>query len=253
MTTEETTNKPTFPRRKRRRRRRRKVFRGDRRSKDKTTSVQSPETLRAYICPPPNYPLPKVQSTTTRNRNPDNKSNESLNDYISKLPEQLIKNLYSGMGGQPSRISSNGRLIQLTIRALKQESRLTSLLKGLHQRDKQALIILLQCGGIAHKKEFIDELNLSLGGNESEWNRSMKQLSLKGLVAISETKGDNFFYLIPHFLVGPLADSLKKELKLPTFNHEEMRIIDQRSFTPPFDFSLMTLATYIDQHPPRLT
>ena len=123
MTTEEMSGKPNFPRRKRRRRRRRKVFRGnDRRAKDKTTSVQSPETLRSLICPPPNYPIQKVQGSTTRTRSGDNKSNESLNEYIAKLPEQMVKNLYSGMGGQPNRISSDGRLIQLTIRAIKQES-----------------------------------------------------------------------------------------------------------------------------------
>ena len=46
---------------------------------------------------------------------------------------------------------------------------------------------------------------------------------------------------------------MQEELKLPHFEHEDVRIIDHRPFTPPFDFSLITLASYIDQHPPRLT
>jgi hypothetical protein len=32
-----------------------------------------------------------------------------------------------------------------------------------------------------------------------------------------------------------------------------MRVVNHQPFSPPLDFSLVTLATYIDQHPPRLT
>ena len=124
------------------------------------------------------------------------KDSAILTDYLSKLPNEIVENLYSGMGGQPKRLSSKARLIQLTVRALSQENRISGLLKGLHQRDRQALCILLQCGGVAHNKEFIDELVLSLAGSENEWLRSMGHLSSQGLLATSEKKGDHFFYLI---------------------------------------------------------
>jgi len=50
-----------------------------------------------------------------------------------------------------------------------------------------------------------------------------------------------------------MTEHLKKELGVPVFANEEVRVRDHRPFCPPLDFSIATLCTYIDQRPPRLT
>ncbi len=178
---------------------------------------------------------------------------EELSQYISELPEQYVANIYDGMGGQPDRVPTRDRMIQLTVKAIAQGNRLASLVRGIHQRDRQALAILVQCGGLAHHAEFHQELIVSLGGNEREWAKVMANLGTKGLVAATQEKEGNFFYLIPQPMMGFLIEPLREDLILPSFEHEDVRIIDDKPFAPPLDFSITTLATYIDQHPPRLT
>jgi len=178
---------------------------------------------------------------------------EGLGAYLERMPDKLLSHLYRGMGGQPGRVASKDRMIQLAVRAIAQSNRLSNLVKTLHQRDRQALAILVQCGGLAQNEEFHQELNLSLGGNEREWKKVMATLCERGLVAASEERDGVFFYLVPNPLVPHLIDSLQEDLSLPHFEAEDVRIQDARPFQPPFDFSLVTLATYIDQHPPRLT
>jgi signal recognition particle subunit SEC65 len=178
---------------------------------------------------------------------------DALANYIGELPEQLAVNLYSGLGGQPSRMADKTRMVQLTVRALAQGSRLGTLIKSLHQRDRQALAILVQCGGLGHSTEFIQELVLSLGGNEREWTKVMALLSGKGLVGATEVREGLFFYMIPDPILEHLLPHLHEDLVLPTFDDEDVRVLDERPFCPPIDFSVVTLASYIDQRPPRLT
>ncbi|MFT4976275.1 MAG: hypothetical protein ACI8S6_002171 [Myxococcota bacterium] len=161
--------------------------------------------------------------------------------------------LYKGMGGQPSRIANKERMIQLAVRAIAQGTRLDNLIHNLHQRDRQALAALVQAGGLGHHAEFCAELVLSLGGSEREWTKVMASLGERGLVAASEERGDEFFYIIPEPLMPQLVEHLRDDLMVPSFEHEDMRVINHQPFSPPLDFSLVTLATYIDQHPPRLT
>ncbi|MFH1469982.1 MAG: helicase-associated domain-containing protein [Pseudomonadota bacterium] len=178
---------------------------------------------------------------------------EVLADYFHRMPEPLLAAFYKAMGGQPGRVPSRDRMIQLAVRAVAQGSRLAALLKSMHERDRQALAILIQCGGLAHADEFLRELFLSLGGHESEWRRVMQRLGEKGLVFASETRDDQFFYLVPHHLVDHLVDHLRADMVLPIFDNDEIRVVDERPFCPPLDFSITTLATYMDQRPPRLT
>jgi len=173
--------------------------------------------------------------------------------YFARLPEALLGSLYRAMGGQPSRVPDIERMTQLTVRAIAQGSRLSGLLAQMHQRDRQALAALIQCGGLAHAEEFHRELVLMLGGRESDWARTMQIVSDRGLVFASDQMEDGFYYLVPEPLVDHLVEHLESELLLPTFQHEDIRIVDQRPFCPPLDFSLATLATYLDQRPPRLT
>jgi hypothetical protein len=178
---------------------------------------------------------------------------EGLADYFHRMPDPLLSAFYRALGGQPSRVASSDRMIQLAVRAVAQGSRLGSLLKGLHERDRQALAILIQCGGLAHANEFHRELFLSLGGHENEWRRVMQRLGEKGMVFASDTRDGEFFYLVPHPLVDHLVEILKGDMVLPTFENDEIRVMDERPFCPPLDFSITTLATYMDQRPPRLT
>jgi hypothetical protein len=92
-----------------------------------------------------------------------------------------------------------------------------------------------------------------LGGREADWGRNLQLLGDKGLVFASETIEDGWYYLVPEPLMVPLQAALQPEMALPTFEHDEVRVMDPRPFCPPIDFSLATLATYLDQRPPKLT
>lgn len=182
---------------------------------------------------------------------------EDLVVWFQKLPEPILTSLYKALGGQMSRGVDAERMIQLTVRALAQGNRLGGLLAQVHQRDRQALAALVQCGGLAQADEFHKELAITLGGREHDWARTMQALSDRGLVCASgpvpAVADEGFYYLVPEPLIDPLLAQLGAELELSTFDHEEIRVIDQRPFCPPIDFSLATLATWLDQRPPRLT
>ena len=178
---------------------------------------------------------------------------DDLVTYFQRMPEPLLSSLYKAMGGQPSRVPDLERMTQLTVRAVAQGSRLGVLLGQMHQRDRQALAALIQCGGLAHADEFHRELSLMLGGREGDWVRTMHLLSDRGLVFASETVEEGFFYLVPDPLLDHLLEHLEAELTLPTFQSDDVRPVDSRPFCPPMDFSLATLATYLDQKPPKLT
>ncbi len=178
---------------------------------------------------------------------------EVLSDYFHRMPDPLLSAFYKALGGQPNRVASRDRMIQLAVRAVAQGSRLGGVLKGMHERDRQALAILIQCGGLAHASEFHRELFLSLGGHENEWRRVMQRLGEKGMVFASDTRDDEFFYLVPHPLVAHLIEHPRPDMVLPTFQNDEIRVADERPFCPPLDFSITTLGTYMDQRPPRLT
>lgn len=169
------------------------------------------------------------------------------------MPEPVMASLYRGLGGQPERVTNRGRLVQLTVRALAQGSRLATLLKSLHERDRKALAALVQSGGIGLADELHRELQLSFGGHEREWAKVMVNLGSRGLVFASAEIDGQFFYLIPDPVVDSLLLELEEELKLSTFTHDDVRVMDAKPFCPPLHFSITTLATYIDQHSPRFT
>ncbi|MEL6343166.1 MAG: helicase-associated domain-containing protein [Myxococcota bacterium] len=259
-------------RRRRRRRRRRPIKEGESgkstakaasprsraragtKSGESSPNVRLPETGHLPHRRPPFHPSKhEVANASARRRRLTRTEVEELAAYLERLPDQMVEQLYKGMGGQPSRISGKDRMIQLAVRAIAQGSRLGSLIRGLHQRDRQALAILVQAGGVAHHNEFHQELTISLGGNEREWVKVMTSLGDKGLIASSERRGDDFFYIIPEPLIGHLVEHLMEDLALPSFDHEDVRVANAVAFSPPLEFSVVTLATYIDQHPPRLT
>jgi len=195
----------------------------------------------------------KVASGAARRRRMSRAEMDALADYLNRMPDQLVAQLYSGLGGQPGRVPGKDRMIQLTVRAVAQGNRLSALLKSLHQRDRQALAILLQCGALAHHEEFHHELILSLGGSDREWNKVLTNLGDKGLVAATDEQNGHFFYLVPEPLIDHLLEHLREDLVLPGFDNEDVKVVDGRPFCPPLDFSITSLLTYIDQHPPRLT
>ncbi|MFM2247994.1 MAG: hypothetical protein RL071_4069 [Pseudomonadota bacterium] len=194
-----------------------------------------------------------VLSGTARRRKLSKGEVDALADYLNRASDQIVNQLYSGLGGQPGRLSSKERMIQLTVRALAVGNRLGALIRGLHQRDRQALSLLVQCGGIGHHEELRQELILSLGGSEREWTKVLATLGDKGLVAATDERDGEFFYLIPEPLIPLMLEHLKEDLILPSFVHDDVRVADERPFCPPMEFSVISLASYISQHPPRLT
>ena len=178
---------------------------------------------------------------------------EELSEYFSRMPEDLLYCLYRGLGGQPDRVPEIDRVIQLTLRAVTQSKRMSNTLRAMHERERTALAILIQCGGLAHSEEFLRELPLSLGGSGREWQKVLQTLASKGLIYASDTQEGEFFYMIPEPLVEFLLPCLDAELAVPIFQHPDVQVRNERAFSPPLDFSVTTLCTYISQRPPRLT
>lgn len=192
-------------------------------------------------------------SSLSRRRSLTRTEMGELEEYFRRMPRPIIGALYKGLGGQPGRIGEHERMVQLAVRAIAQGKRLGGLLKGMHERERTALALLIQCGGLAHSEELHRELMVTLGGHDREWTRVMINLAERGLVSASEEQDGVFFYLVPDPLVEHLVEHLEAEMTLPTFAHAEVRVRDHRPFCPPFDFSVATLCTYIAQRPPRLT
>jgi hypothetical protein len=178
---------------------------------------------------------------------------QELEAYFKRVPVPLMAALYKGMGGQPSRVTDGDRMVQLLVRALAQGKRMSSLLRGLHEKERTALAVLIQCGGLAHSEEFLRELHLSLGGGDREWTKVMVTLADRGLLFASEEQDGQFFYMVPEPLVEFLVEHLADLLAVGIFKNEDIQVRNARPFCPPFDFSVTTLCTYIDQRPPRLT
>ncbi len=195
----------------------------------------------------------RPSSATTRRRRLSAVDVESITDWLAELPTNLLGNLYRALGGQPKRVGSPDRMIQLAARALAQGGRLDALLKQSHDKDRQALAALLQAGGIAHAGELHRELMSTYGGSEREWKRSLAALADKGILMASDKQDDDWMYIVPDPLIDSLLMAVSDELKLPTFDSEEIRVLDHRPFNPPLDFSITSLATYFSQTNVRLT
>ena len=178
---------------------------------------------------------------------------DELESYFARMPDNLLSQLYRGLGGQPSRVTEPKRMVQLTVRAVGQGKRLGALLKALHPKERTALAMLIQCGGLAHSEELLRELHLSLGGHDREWVKTLQVLADKGLVCATVEQDGQFFYLVPEPLVEFLVEHLTDELAVSVFKHDDIRVVNQRPFSPGLDFSVTTLCSYIDQRPPRLT
>lgn len=195
----------------------------------------------------------KPAGSLARRRRAGRAEIQDLAAWFTRMPEPLLSALYKAMGGQPGRVGDTERMVQLTVRALTTGSRLGAVLSQIHQRDRQALAALVQCGGIAHADELHRELAMMLGGREQDWIRTMRLLGDRGLVVATDTVQEGFYYLVPEPLIDYLLPHLEEDLALSTFQHDDIRVMEQRPFCPPLDFSIATLATYMDQKPPRLT
>lgn len=224
-----------------------------RRSRTSRNNVKRINQLQSLLSPPPNYPKTLPKSSTIRRDQLNKKNTQALFSYISKLPEKMVRALYKSTGGQPSRIDSFDRIVQLTIKALGQENRLLSLVKDLNTTEKNSLISIIQSGGIAHCVEILGELQQAYGGNQQHWKQALRQLGHLGLLAKSPSRNGFFFYLIPEPLLPFLEHSLSDELKISPFEHNDVQTPERQEFDVPFEFSLVSLATYIEQNRPRLT
>ena len=86
------------------------------------------------------------------------------------------------------------------------------------------------------------------------WQRVLKTLGKKGIVARSDIKDDHFFYIIPAPVMNALVDTpiMKDEIRLPIHENSQFQGEDDGSFSPPLSFTLVAYATYMDQQPLRL-
>lgn len=178
---------------------------------------------------------------------------EELTKWLDEVPEPLLNALHRGLGGQVSRTAGKTRTAQLAVRAITQQGKLGAAVKQLHERDRKSLAALVQAGGVAHAEELHRELAMSYGGHAGEWRKALLGLANRGLVFASAEQDGEFFYVLPDPLVDLLIAELQEELSLPMFMHDDVRVMDVRPFCPGLDFSVTTLATYIDQTAPRLS
>ena len=81
----------------------------------------------------------------------------------------------------------------------------------------------------------------------------MNVLANRGFVFSTAATATNFYYVIPEPLMDGLVLALEEDLALATFEHDDMRVTESSAFCPPLEFSVTSLATYIDQNGPRLT
>ena len=237
------TNKPgrnRFPKKKFRRKR------NNRRGGSSAPNYRKTNKAVAILQNPPNYP-----ENSKRGRKIEKPS--GLVEYLTELPEALVVSLYKSTGGQPNKVGKLDRIVQLTSKALGQENRLKTLVKDLKPNQLNSLITLIQCGGIAHCQEIIEELTLSYGGRDKDWIGALNDLGKLGLVARSATEHNHFFYIVPEPLLPLLEHALKHDLTLPTFAHEGISIDDDGKLPTAFDFALVALASYLHQKPARLT
>jgi hypothetical protein len=193
------------------------------------------------------------KAATSRRRHLSRKELDGIGAWLQRAPDQLVANLYKGLGGQPNRVATRARMIQLTVRAIAQGSRISAMLKGANERERKALAALVQCGGIAHAAELQKELIISYGGHQPEWRKTLVGLANKGVIVASNEQDGDFFYVVPEPLIDGMIAALSDDLTLPVFNQHDVRVMDAVPFCPPLDFSITSLATYIDQNAPRLT
>jgi hypothetical protein len=180
-----------------------------------------------------------------------------LGNWLQDLSPNLAANLYKGLGGQPGRVESHERMVELTLRAVTKGGRLNNLVHQLNDKSKKALCTLIQAGGVAHNSEFLHELSHSFGGHAKDWERTLISLGNRGVIMASPCQGDDFFFVVPTPLIDGLADALADDMRVTSFDDDktgsQVEITDSLAFCPPLDFTVTTLATYIGQHSPRLT
>ncbi|MFT4622363.1 MAG: hypothetical protein ACI8PZ_001019 [Myxococcota bacterium] len=192
-------------------------------------------------------------STGARKRRLSREQVDGVSEYLTGMPGPLLSALYRGLGGQPGRVAGTDRMVQLATKAISQGSRLGTLLKQFHERDRKALAALLQAGGIAHADELHRELVLSYGQHDREWRRTLSALANRGIVFASADQDGEFFYIVPDPLMDGLLMALEDDLALPVFEHADVQVLDAVPFCPPLEFSVTSLATYIAQTSPRLS
>jgi len=195
----------------------------------------------------------KPKSVGSRRRRLNRSQVEELQGWLAELPKALLSSLYKGLGGQPGRVSEKDRMIELASRAIAQGHRLGTIVRQLHEKDRKVLATLVQCGGLGHSAEFLEEMSLTYGGSEREWKRILGQLADKGLVMASPPQDGEFFYIVPEPILDELAEELASEMALPGFESDDVQVREQRPFSPPLDFSVTSVATYFGQRTVRFT
>ncbi len=191
-------------------------------------------------------------STAGRRRRLSPVESDAAATYFQRMPSTLVEDLVRGLGGQVRR-GEGDRAIGLALKALGHGDRLYNLVRNLSERERKGLAALLQCGGLAQAEEFVRELVASFGGLDRDWRRVVGALADRGIVLATGEQDGAFFLVVPDPIVDGLLAALHEELVLPHFVHADVRVIEAREFVPPLDFSITSLATYMDQRAPRVT
>jgi hypothetical protein len=197
---------------------------------------------RSLNVSPVNYPLNQEES-----------QREDVIAFLGDLKDEFLNSLYITLGGQPNQIPSRERLIQLLYKAINTSARIDEALEKFHQKDQEALRIILQCGGVVHKKGIIEELRTQLGGTEAEWEKNLTFLGSKGLLMQTEMREDVCFFVIPKYIQTALVRAMKNLLLVPVVSAEGIQEPKNDGIYPPFLTSLSALMIYFNQNPVSLT
>ena len=178
---------------------------------------------------------------------------EGVMAFLENLKDDFLNSLYITLGGQPNQIPSRDRLIQLLYKAINTPARIEEAIEKFHQKDQEALRIILQCGGVVHKKGIIEELRNQLGGTETEWEKNLTFLGSKGFLMQTEIRDDVCFYVIPKYIQISLLRAMQRNLLVPIVSAEGIQEPEKKEINPPILTSLSALMVYLDQNPMSLT
>ncbi len=137
--------------------------------------------------------------------------------------------------------------------AFDDKRRVRAVLKQLQAPHHRALIALVQTGGIAGGTWLLQELVLAHGRSEDAWAVVLHELGRKLLVFGNSHQAPPLFYVLPQPLLKVLAAHFTKRLGLPVTEEKDVRLSKDTNFNFPVGHSLVSLLTYLSQHPVRVT
>lgn len=172
--------------------------------------------------------------------------------FLACSHEVLLSYRRKYLDDDPSLESADDMADALT-RAFSDKRFVRKILKQLQAPHHRALMALVQTGGIAGGTWLLQELVLAHGRSEDAWAEVLHQLGRRLLIFGNSHQAPPLFYVLPQPLLTVLAAHFTKRLGLPVSEEPDIRLSKDTNFNFPVGYSLVSLLTYLSQHPVRVT